>query len=132
MNNRQNQQPGQTQQSQSGQGQQQQSGQPGVQQRGDSATRQQQQFDSQLGQQSGSSGADTRFGGQIHEHMQVVDSDGKVCGTVDHAEGDRIKLRRTDSPDGKHHYVLMSQVSGIEGNQVHLRERGDNDFGMEA
>jgi hypothetical protein len=84
------------------------------------------------GQQPGGEGADTRFGGQIHENMEVVDSGGKVCGTVDHADGDRIKLRRTDSPDGKHHYVLMSQVSGIEGNQVHLRERGDNDFGMEA
>jgi hypothetical protein len=113
MEQRHNQNPGQAQQSQSGQSQQ-------------------QQFDTQRGQQSGSAGADTRFGSQIHEHMEVIDSNGKLCGTVDHADGDRIKLRRSDSPDGKHHYVLMSQVSGIEGDQVHLRERGDNDFGMEA
>jgi hypothetical protein len=113
MDTRQNQQSGQSRQNQGGQGQQ-------------------QQLDMQNGQQTGGSGADTRFGGQIHEHMEVLDSNGKLCGTVDHADGDRIKLRRGDSPDGKHSYVLMSQVSGIEGNQVHLRERGDNDFGMEA
>jgi hypothetical protein len=33
----------------------------------------------------------------IREHMEIVDSEDKHIGTV---EGERIKLTRTDSPDG--------------------------------
>lgn len=93
---------------------------------------QEHQFDMQGGQQSGGSGTPSRFADQIREHMEVVDDRGQHCGTVDHLEGDRIKLSRSDSKDGQHHYVPLSQVAGIEGNKVRLRERGDNDFGMEA
>ena len=67
----------------------------------------------------------------IKEHMEVIGADGVHVGTVDHIDGDRIKLSRSDSKDGQHHYVQMSQVAGIENNKVRLRERGDNDFGME-
>src|ERR687890_2862276 len=38
--------------------------------------------------------------GQVQEHMEVVGSDGGHVGTVDHVEGDRIKLTRKDDPDG--------------------------------
>ena len=93
--------------------------------------RQQQQFDQTGGQQSGGSGSD-RFADQIRERMEVVDDAGQHIGTVDHVDGDRIKLARSDSSDGQHHYVSLSQVSGIEGNRLRLRERGDNDFGQEA
>lgn len=98
---------------------------------GQGSARQPQQFDTQGRGQQGGMGSDSRFADQIREHMEVVDAAGKHCGTVDHLEGDRIKLSRTDSPDGQHHYVSMSQVAGIEGGKVCLRERGDNDFGME-
>lgn len=84
---------------------------------------QQQQFDAQQGGD---------FASQIREHQEVVDSNGNHVGTVDHVQGDQIKLSRTDSDDGEHHYVQLSQVAGIEGGQVRLRERGDNDFGQEA
>jgi hypothetical protein len=105
----------------------------GSQQGGQSGTGQQRQFDSQgSGQQSGGSGTGSAFASQIREHMEVVDADGRHCGTVDHLEGDRIKLSRKDSPDGQHHYVPMNQVAGIEGGKVCLRSRGDNAFGMEA
>ena len=100
-------------------------------QQGQGATRQSQQFDTQRGQQAGGSGAESRFADQIRGHMEVIDASGRHCGTVDHVDGDRIKLTRSDSKDGHHHYVLMSQVAGIEGNKVRLRDRGDNDFGME-
>jgi len=104
------------------------SGQQGA---GQSRTRQQQQFDSQGSGQQGGGAPTGRFADQIREHMEVCDDSGKHVGTVDHIDGDRIKLSRSDSTDGQHHYVQMSQVAGIEGNKVRLRERGDNDFGME-
>jgi hypothetical protein len=103
------------------------------QQKDQQGSRQQQQFDTQgRGQQGGAGGADSRFADQIRENMEVIDDSGQHCGTVDHIEGDRIKLNRSDSKDGQHHYVSLSQVAGIEGNKVRLRERGDNDFGMET
>jgi hypothetical protein len=135
MEQRRNQQQGrQAQQSQSGQRQPQQNmGDSRQQQGGQSGAGQQRQFDTQGSrQQSGGSGTASRFADQIREHMEVVDDSGRHCGTVDHIEGDRIKLARSDSKDGQHHYVSMSQVAGIEGNKVRLRERGDNDFGMET
>lgn len=125
--NRQQQQDRQPQQSQSG----------GGQQGGQNDARQQQQFDnsrggSQQGGGQGNAGASSRFADQIREHQDVIDDTGRHIGTVDHIDGDRIKLSRSDSSDGQHHYVALSQVAGIEGDKVRLRERGDNDFGQEA
>lgn len=102
-----------------------------------SAGRQEHQFDSQSGGQGGGqvgggSGAGGNFADQIQPHMEVVDEGGIKVGTVDHVEGSRIKLSRRDSSDGEHHYVSLSQVAGIEGGCVRLRERGDNGYGMEA
>lgn len=125
-NRQQQQQQNQPQQSQAGS----QTGQSS-QQGGQGATGQQQQFDRDTSQQGGSA-TSSRFADEIREHMEVVDDRGQHCGTVDHVEGDRIKLARSDSPDGQHHYVMMSQVAGIQDGKVCLRERGDNDFGMES
>ena len=55
----------------------------------------------------------------IAKHMEVVGSDGLHIGTVDHVEGDRIKLTRRDSPDGAHHYVPLSDVVRTD-DRVHL------------
>lgn len=32
----------------------------------------------------------------------------------------RIKLTKSDSPDGFHHYIPLTWVSSVEGNTVHL------------
>lgn len=94
---------------------------------------QQQQFDSQgRGQQSGGSGTEGSLADRIRPHMDVVDASGSHVGTVDHCDGDRIKLTRSSSPSGKHTYVPMSMVAGIQDGKVCLRQRGDNDFGLEA
>ena len=56
----------------------------------------------------------------IREHMGVLGSDGEHVGTVDSLEGgDMIKLARTDSPDGKHHYLAVDLVDRVD-EHVHL------------
>jgi hypothetical protein len=92
---------------------------------GQDSPRQQQQFDS-------GGGADNRFADQIRPHMDVVDQSGVHVGTVDHVDGDRIKLTRGSSGSGEHQYLPLSQVAGIESNRVRLQARGDTSFGMEA
>jgi hypothetical protein len=65
---------------------------------------------------------------QVKEHMEVVGSDGKHVGTVDHMDGDRIKLTRKDDPDGSgqhHHYIPASSIAGVEGNKVKLSMPAD-------
>ncbi|MET0269848.1 MAG: DUF2171 domain-containing protein [Sphingomonas sp.] len=56
----------------------------------------------------------------IKEHMEVVGSDGGHVGTVDNVDGDRIKLTRTGSGDGEHHYIATTLVQDIKGNTVTL------------
>ncbi len=59
---------------------------------------------------------------KIKEHMDVLDSAGKNIGKVDHLEGgDKIKLTKTDSPDGKHHVVPVSWVDHVD-THVHLNK----------
>jgi hypothetical protein len=117
--NQQNQTGNQPQQSQSG-GQQNGQNQSRQNQGGQNQPGQQQQFDQSRGQQGGG-GSDSRLADQIREHQAVIDSNGQHVGTVDHVDGDQIKLSRKDSADGQHHYVALSQVAGIEGDKVRLR-----------
>lgn len=58
---------------------------------------------------------------QIQEHMPVVGSDGGHVGTVDHLEGQRIKLTRTDpSAEGKHHFIHIDSIAAVENGEVRL------------
>ncbi len=72
----------------------------------------------------------------IKEHMKVIGADGVHIGTVDHVEGERIKLTKTDSPsteDGtgaKHHYLPAGLVAEIEGDTVRLSATAANAMGM--
>jgi len=59
---------------------------------------------------------------RIKEHMEVADARGQHIGTVDEVDGDRIKLTRTDSADGTHHFIAIDQVERIEDNRVYLKE----------
>src|SRR3546814_2969489 len=54
----------------------------------------------------------------IKEEMNVVGADGVHIGTVDHLEGERIKLTKADSGDGKHHYLPAGLVAAVEGDTV--------------
>lgn len=63
---------------------------------------------------------------QIKEHMEVVGSDGKHVGTVDHMEGqDQIKLTRSDSQDGQHHFIPLDWVDNVD-DRVHLKKGSDD------
>ena len=65
----------------------------------------------------------------IKEHMEVIGADGVHVGTVDHIDGDRIKLTKKDSGEGSHqghhHFISRGLVAEIEGEQVRLSANAD-------
>ena len=65
----------------------------------------------------------------IREHMEVIGADGVHVGTVDHVEGDRIKLTKADSGqgshEGHHHYISLGLVADVEGDKVRLSANAD-------
>jgi hypothetical protein len=66
---------------------------------------------------------------QIKEHAEVIGADGVHVGTVDHVDGDRIKLTKKDSGEGTHeghhHYISLGLVAEVEGDKVRLSANGD-------
>lgn len=63
---------------------------------------------------------------KIQPDMEVIGADGVHLGTVDHTDGDRIKMTRKDSADGKHHWLSGGLIAEIEGNQVRLSANAAN------
>ena len=64
----------------------------------------------------------------IKEHMEVIGADGVHLGTVDHIDGDRIKLVRADSGvahTDHHHYIPRGLVAEVEGDKVRLSANAD-------
>ncbi len=62
---------------------------------------------------------------QIKEHANVIGADGVHVGTVDHLDGDQIKLTKKDSSDQHHHYVPVALVAEIEDGTVRLSANAD-------
>ncbi len=66
---------------------------------------------------------------QIKEHADVIGADGVHVGTVDHVDGDRIKLTKKDSGQGSHqghhHYISGGLVAGVEDGTVRLSANAD-------
>ena len=66
---------------------------------------------------------------QIKEHMEVIGADGVHVGTVDHVDGDRIKLTKADSGQGSHkghhHYIAKGLIAGVEGDKLRLSANAD-------
>ena len=57
----------------------------------------------------------------VREHMKVIGSDRQPVGTVDHIEGDEIKLAKNDpNAGGQHHYIPSNWVDRVDGDQVCL------------
>jgi hypothetical protein len=72
---------------------------------------------------------------QIKEHMEVIGADGVHIGTVDKIEGNRIKLTKADSGEGKHkghhHFIDKGLVAEVEGQKVRLSANADVAVTME-
>ena len=72
---------------------------------------------------------------QIPEHADVIGADGVHVGTVDHVQGDRIKLTKKDSGadvsegqgshSGHHHFIPGGLVASVDGNTVRLSANAD-------
>jgi hypothetical protein len=64
---------------------------------------------------------------QIKEHMDVIGADGVHVGTVDHIDGDRIKLTKAGqgSHKGHHHYISSGLIAEVEGDKVRLSANAD-------
>jgi hypothetical protein len=72
---------------------------------------------------------------QIQEHAEVIGADGVHVGTVDHVQGDRIKLTKKDSGAqiegaetthvGHHHFIPGGLVASVEDNVVRLSANAD-------
>jgi hypothetical protein len=65
---------------------------------------------------------------QIKEHAEIISADGLHVGTVDHVEGDRIKLTKKDSGsghEGHHHFIALELVASVDDNRVRLSANGD-------
>ncbi len=66
---------------------------------------------------------------RVREHMEIIGADGVHVGTVDHMDGDRIKLTKKDSGEGKHrghhHYIPASLIAEVEGDKVRLSANAD-------
>ncbi len=71
----------------------------------------------------------------IKEHMEVIGADGVHVGTVDHIDGDRIKMTKADSGEGSHeghhHYISVGLIAEVEGDKVRLSASGANAYAME-
>lgn len=73
---------------------------------------------------------------QIREHMEIIGADGVHVGTVDHMDGDRIKLTKKDSGaqiegvtgghEGHHHYISAGLIAEVEGDKVRLSATAAN------
>jgi hypothetical protein len=72
---------------------------------------------------------------KIMEHAEVIGADGVHVGTVDHVDGDRIKLTKQDSGQGghqgHHHYIAGNLVADVEDGKVRLSANGDVAVTME-
>ena len=69
--------------------------------------------------------------GDIKEHDQVLGADGVHVGTVDHVQGERIKLTKQDSVDQEHHYIPVALVASVDDNVVTLSANADVAIGFE-
>lgn len=65
---------------------------------------------------------------KIKQHFEVIGADGVHVGTVDHVDGDRIKLAKNEGDrahHNHHHYISLGLVADVEGNKVRLSANAD-------
>lgn len=67
------------------------------------------------------------MGSDVRENMKVIDAEGAPIGTIDHIEGDQLKLKREDGlgNHGGHHFIPRGLVADVEGDTVRLSAKAD-------
>jgi len=72
-------------------------------------------------------------GCEIKERMDVIASCGTKIGVVDHLEGEAIKLTKSDSRDGQHHFIPKDWVERVDDKGVVLKKNSmDAERGWKA
>ncbi|AUW57650.1 hypothetical protein C1T17_05565 [Sphingobium sp. SCG-1] len=70
----------------------------------------------------------------IKEHAEVIGADGVHVGTVDHVQGDRLKLTKKDSGEGSHeghhHYISNGLIAAVEGDGSTVRLSANADVAV--
>ena len=61
----------------------------------------------------------------VKEHMNIIGADGVHVGTVDHVDGDRIKLTKDSTLHHHHHWISGGLVAEVEGDNVRLSANAD-------
>lgn len=61
---------------------------------------------------------------KIKEHMEVITSDGRKAGLVDHLDGSKIKLTMGSTGHGHHHLIPVSWVDRVD-THVHLNQSAE-------
>jgi hypothetical protein len=60
---------------------------------------------------------------QIHEHAEVVGSDGEHVGTIDHMEGrTRVRLTHYSSRSGQFHQIPIEWIEAVRDGKVWLNK----------
>jgi hypothetical protein len=62
---------------------------------------------------------------QIQPNTEVIGADGVHVGTVDHVDGDRLKMTKKDSSDGRHHFIDGGLIASTEGGKIRLSANAD-------
>ena len=57
---------------------------------------------------------------QILPGAEIIGADGVHVGVVDHVDGERLKLTRMDSVDGRHHFIDGGLIAAIDDGRVRL------------
>jgi len=50
----------------------------------------------------------------------IIGADGVHVGTLDHVDGRRLKLKKSDSSDGRHHFIDGGLIADIEDGRIRL------------
>jgi hypothetical protein len=55
---------------------------------------------------------------------EIIGADGVHVGTLDHVDDGRLKLKRSDSADGHHHFIDAGLIADVEDGRVRLSAIG--------
>lgn len=65
--------------------------------------------------QAGAQATGSQWSTKVKEHQEVLGSDGEHVGTIDHVDGDNIKLAKTDPGSGGHHRLIpLSSIASVD------------------